>query len=83
MEEHDLSKTNSQKDHPLQHLPSLQESQQDHGDQHHPVCLGVHRLPSHPLVHLYQEGRQDQQVQDYPRRGRYDTHGMKQQYKHL
>lgn len=66
-EEYDLSMTNSQGDHPLQHLPSLQEPQQDRGVQHHPVCLGVHHLPSRPWVHLYQEGRQDQQVQDYPR----------------
>lgn len=59
---------NLQEDHPLQHLPSLLVPQQDRGAQHHLVCRGVHHLPSHPWVHLYQEGQRDQKVQDFPSR---------------
>lgn len=51
---------------PLQRLPSLRTVQQRHGDQRHPAGLVVHRLPSHPWVHLYQEGQRDPQVRDYP-----------------
>lgn len=72
-----MFKVNSQGDRPLQDLPSLREHQQDHGAQHHPVFLGVHRLPLHPWVHLYQGGRRDQQVQDYPRGGGHNIHEMK------
>lgn len=63
---------NPQGDHPRQRLPSLQKVRQHHGDQRHPVCLVAHHLPSHPWVHLYQGGRQVQQVQDYPRIAQYD-----------
>lgn len=61
-----VCRTNSQGDRPRQHLLSLQKHQQHHGDQRHPVCPEVHRLPSHPWVHLYLKGQRDQQVQDYP-----------------
>ena len=63
---YEKSKTNSQGDRLLQHLPSLQKSQQGRGAQRLPVGLEVHRLLSLPWVRLYQQGQRVQQLQGYP-----------------
>lgn len=61
-----VGEKNLRGDRPLRRLPSLPKVRRHHGGRRRPVGPAVHRLPSRPWVHLYQEGRQDQQVQGYP-----------------